>query len=92
MASMQHMARIRQLKRDIKSQRGCKKCGERRFWVLVFHHRDKESKKFKLANAERDKSGYIRNNEILEEIAKCDVYCMNCHADLHYWKEIDHGS
>lgn len=64
----------------------CKRCGINDWRVLDFHHRDKQTKEFSIAKATR--SGYSRER-ILQEIAKCDVLCANCHRLLH-WEE-KHG-
>jgi hypothetical protein len=61
----------------------CKRCGTNDWRVLDFHHRDKLTKEFSIAKATR--SGYSRER-ILQEIAKCDVLCANCHRILH-WEE-----
>ena len=64
---------------------GCKICGELRPYVLVFHHRDPSLKKFTISE------GKFRNLKVVaEEIAKCDVLCCNCHAELHYnlWQKV----
>ena len=63
---------------NIKSSLGCKNCGERRPWVLVFHHREPSQKLFGLAVSR------YSWEKVLKEIHKCEVYCCNCHADLHY--------
>ena len=99
------------IKQDIKSERGCKICGERKWYMLVFHHRNENEKVFEISEIQHTTSkksilikdsttnrrhkyaplanilngGGICNKEILiEEIAKCDVYCMNHHAELHW--------
>lgn len=61
---------------------GCSRCSEKHPACLDFHHRD--GKKDKLGNI-----GEIRRfsyRRILEEIAKCDVLCANCHRK-HHWDE-----
>ena len=58
----------------------CKVCGESRYWVLDFHHRNPEEKDI-------DVSTLIRRGnktKILNEIEKCDILCSNCHRDLHF--------
>ena len=53
-------------------------CGEDRWWVLEFHHpnKDKEGNVSNLVN-----SGIAA---VKREIDKCIVLCANCHKDLHY--------
>ena len=64
-----------------KSEHGCKVCGEKRHWVLDFHHRDEDEK-------EKNVSRMICKNftweRIVEEMEKCDILCANCHRDHHY--------
>ncbi len=75
--------KLKQMLRDIKSDRGCKLCEESHVACLVFHHRDPGKKEFSL---ERMAADQLAMSRIIEEIAKCDVLCANCHRKLH-WKE-----
>lgn len=61
----------------LKQTLGCKDCGatERR---LDFDHRDGEVKLFDIASSERRSW-----EELLAEIAKCDVRCSSCHTARH---------
>lgn len=57
---------------------GCRRCGISNPVVLEFHHRDPLTKKFAISGA--------KNRSILtvmQEIAKCDVLCANCHRLEH---------
>lgn len=66
---------------EIKSNLKCNTCGESRFYCLSFHHREPGEKDFNISEM------YLYSKKrILEEIAKCDVLCHNCHAEVH-WKE-----
>lgn len=57
----------------------CEKCGEHRWYVIDFHHRDPEKKSFTVARA------VCRSLAIVEqEINKCDTLCKNCHTEFHY--------
>ena len=70
-----------QIKREILSAakaNGCIYCGETELVCLDFHHHDPKQKEFRLAEYHR--KGIKR---ILNEIAKCDVVCANCHRKLH---------
>ena len=69
--------------RDYKSTLYCKMCGEDHPACLQFHHRDKAEKSFSIADMAQRPSSRKR---IVEEIRKCDVLCVNCHAKLH-WRE-----
>lgn len=57
----------------------CKKCGETRFYLLDFHHRDPKEKDYTISNHSRASLETIKN-----EIKKCDVLCSNCHREWHY--------
>ena len=66
---------------DYKKGLCCSKCGEDRWYVLDFHHKDKNSKESSVANL------LVNNRSIkvvLKEIEKCDVLCANCHREFHY--------
>lgn len=66
--------------REIKSVLKCKKCEESRPQCLDFHHRDPKNKEFTIGQNVNNHS----KEQILKEIAKCDVLCKNCHANLHW--------
>jgi len=59
---------------------GCKVCGYNRCKrAITFHHRDRSTKLFGLSlNNLWSKSW----EQIVEELAKCDLLCMNCHAEI----------
>lgn len=63
----------------------CKECGESHPACVAFHHRNPEEKRMSVA----DLVGFAYSEKvILEEVAKCDAFCHNCHAKLHW--EMDH--
>ncbi len=65
----------------IKAERGCMSCGESHPATLDFHHRDPMQKTLSVGTF------VCRTTQIeliLEEIAKCDVLCSNCHRKLHW--------
>lgn len=71
---------------EIKSQKGCAKCGDTRPYVLDFHHTDPSTKVEKISRMVSN--NYSMNNPILlNEIDKCVVLCANCHREWHYFKE-----
>ena len=78
-------AMMRSIVNEIKLDSGCcnpdcKWEGEFKPVQLQFHHRDPSTKKYKVAFM------VCRNHtlkSIMEEIAKCDVVCGNCHAAMH---------
>jgi hypothetical protein len=65
---------------EYKAMLKCQQCGENHPATLVFHHRDASQKEISVAQAIHD--GW-NVEHILEEIAKCDVLCTNCHRRLH---------
>jgi hypothetical protein len=64
----------------IKSESGCIRCHEADHRCLLFHHRDPSTKKFQVSQ-----SSWSRTlASLIEEIAKCDIICANCHHKEHY--------
>lgn len=57
----------------------CEKCGETRFYLLDFHHRNPDEKKFDISDRTNTKL-----KTIMPEINKCVVLCSNCHREFHY--------
>jgi len=70
--------------RSFKATKRCDVCGESAPECLHFHHRDPSQKEINLGNVAS--SGRWSKERILEEVAKCDVLCANCHAK-HHWDE-----
>lgn len=66
----------------------CIDCSESDPIVLDFDHQDQATKSFAIAKAVND----VKNiSVIMDEIAKCQVRCANCHRrrtakQLGYWK------
>lgn len=62
-----------------KVERGCCDCGYNADPIaLAFDHRDPTVKLFMLSETYR--IAKMRWERVLEEVAKCDVRCHNCHA------------
>lgn len=63
--------------------RGCKKCGDKRFYVIDFHHRN--------ANDKVDTINHLIKSStydlLQKELNKCDPLCANCHREWH-WLEL----
>ncbi len=59
----------------------CTRC-EHEFppYVMEWHHRDPKTKKFCIGNAAFRQS----RKALLAEIAKCDLYCANCHRIIEF--------
>lgn len=57
----------------------CAHCGySRHYSALTLHHRDPSTKRW-----EWSKLRLRAWVDVEAEIAKCDLLCMNCHAELH---------
>lgn len=78
----QNIKRAEQLAwfRSLKAGLKCIRCGFDNPAALDFHHRDASQKLFTISGRVRSTS---REN-IIQEIAKCDVLCSNCHRIEHY--------
>jgi len=69
---------------DFKKNRQCTKCGDKRFYVLDFHHIS--NKEFEIAMAH---SRGISKERLLKELDKCELLCANCHRELHYKEKLE---
>lgn len=78
-----NQGKIKEWYRYYKSQLQCSMCGENHPACLQFHHREREDKSFNVGDMARRPTSKKR---LIDEIAKCDVLCVNCHAKLH-WEE-----
>lgn len=67
--------------RELKQTLNCTRCGDSRWYVLDFHHRDKNEKDFCVQEMIHRN---FSKKKILLEISKCDVVCANCHREIHY--------
>lgn len=67
----------------IKENNKCKICGDSRWYVLDFHHRDQKEKDFNISNMRFESMETVKM-----EIDKCDILCSNCHRELHYFERI----
>lgn len=70
---------------EFRKKLSCIKCGEDRWWVLDFHHRDPSTKEGNIAKLKYK----LGRKKMMEEVNKCDVLCSNCHRDLHYQEKIN---
>lgn len=71
-----YAARNKQLAAEYLQDKKCITCGESDLVVLDFDHRDETQKSHSVSKMICQ--GYAWNT-ILQEIAKCDVLCSNCH-------------
>lgn len=63
---------------NFKADRGCVKCGEKKWYVLDFHHIDPSSKLVNIGEKRLSKG------IIVKERKKCIILCKNCHAEFHH--------
>jgi len=66
---------------SLKKELKCKKCGEDRWYVFDFHHKNPEEKEMNMGNCVG--RGWSKER-IIKEVAKCEVLCANCHRELHW--------
>lgn len=87
-AQSQTKKRIRKERREwlseIKKTLKCERCGLADHRVLDFHHKDPGTK---FAEVSVMVLNMAAKEKILEEIAKCEVLCANCHRIEHYESE-----
>ena len=67
---------------------GCAKCGDKRLYVLDFHHKDKALKDGTINHFR--KSASLEN--LKNEVDKCIVLCANCHREFHYLEYMENIS
>lgn len=66
--------------------KGCAKCGEKRLYLMDFHHVNSEDKVNTIAHMTKSAS----KETLLNELDKCIILCSNCHREFHYFeKEYD---
>ena len=80
-----HSQTIRSLKRKLElielKGGGCEVCGyNKNLAALQFHHRNPKDKKFGL---DVRSLGNLKMETIVNEVAKCDLLCANCHLETH---------
>lgn len=73
-------AMLRDWFRELKSTMKCARCPESEPVCLDFHHRDPTEKRQDICLMMQ--SGCSKEN-VLKEIAKCEVLCANCHRKEH---------
>ena len=67
--------RVRKRYYEYKESRACQDCEKfYPYYVMEFHH-VRGTKKFTLAR----RSASFESKEFMEEMAKCDLLCANCH-------------
>lgn len=53
-------------------------------YVMDFDHRDPATKSFEITRV----AGRVSRKKLLEEIAKCDIVCSNCHRVRTYHQQL----
>jgi hypothetical protein len=77
--SMGHKHRDQEWFKSIKSTKFCVDCGETKYELLDFHHKDPNTKIMSVS----DMLGTYGKQKILDEMAKCEVLCKSCHKKHH---------
>ncbi len=67
-----------------KSTHPCVDCGEADPRVLEFDHREGTTKNFIIGQIISKRSFSDSLKDLIDEIAKCDVRCANCHRRRHH--------
>lgn len=65
---------------NLRRETQCEKCGEKRFYVLDFHHVDPSTK----VNTVARLACHSSRSAALLEREKCICLCANCHREFHY--------
>lgn len=69
----------------MKAEVGCAKCGDKREYVLDYHHINPDEKTSTIARLTSNK---YKLETTLAETKKCVVLCSNCHREFHYFNKI----
>jgi hypothetical protein len=75
--------RRERIKRELLQRRGgkCQECGyAKSVSALCFHHRNPKEKAINISGVRLTR---ISKKQLEIEADKCDVYCLNCHSELH---------
>lgn len=82
-AARAHKQRRKKWLDEYKAGLSCVRCGYNKcIAALHFHHVEGEIKVDTITKLVRTRRTNMER--VLEEIAKCEVLCANCHAELHY--------
>lgn len=87
-AKRDYIAKLKRLVIDAKESRPCADCSRSYpFYVMQFDH-VRGLKKFEINEIMR---GKVRGGRraLLDEMAKCDIVCANCHAARTYRRHVD---
>ena len=62
----------------------CVHCGENKWYLLEFHHKDPSKKEFTISKWRKKSKA-----SLLKEIEGCDTLCKNCHAEFHFLNKLN---
>lgn len=82
---------LKQRFREYKRSLSCEACGlsgQESPWALDFHHHD-AGREEKVTSVSHLVSGGYGWDKIMEEVAKCNVICANCHRREHYEEHME---
>lgn len=74
----------RELIDNFKKNKSCLKCGDKRDYILDFHHKDPSTKLFNLGDGVK-----FGKDKIKKEMEKCILICRNCHTEFHYLENLN---
>ena len=64
---------------ETQRSKGCEQCGDKRHYVIDFHHRNPEEKTITIGQTNR-----WTRTQLEKELKKCVRLCANCHREHHY--------
>ena len=62
---------------------GCKKCGDKRYWLIDYHHIDPNTKDNPVTYYKTGRLDILK-----KELRKCIPLCRNCHTDFHHQEKV----
>lgn len=68
-----------------RKKEGCCCCGDKRHYVLDFHHVDPKTKVERVSHM----IGRYSTDSIIKEMDKCVLLCSNCHRKFHQYEISD---
>lgn len=73
-----HAKTLRGFSTKYKTKQGCFNCQAGDSCILTYHHLNPKNKKFDIGG--EVKKANITKRELIEEIRKCCILCLNCHT------------
>ena len=75
---------IAQWLKEYKQKLSCIKCGDKRYYLIDFHHKNPNEKEFNISDLKKRSI-----SAMLNEIEKCVPLCSNCHREFHHLEKND---